>query len=91
MPKFIIRERMACWVDFYREVEAGTAEEALEIDFDLPGDELGHTVGDMLDSNGHRPEIVESLPTSYFYPFPQPNVQLPVRPQGESPGDRRDG
>lgn len=50
MPKFIISDRIPCWVTWKYEIEAETEEEAegMFLDGDQ-GRELGHEIGDSLD------------------------------------------
>jgi len=67
--KYIIREQIPCYVDFFREVEAESEEDAL--DKDVQGDNryLGHRVGDSIghmDPTEHG--VVDSLPEFGFHP-----------------------
>lgn len=66
--KYIIREQIACYVDFYREVEADSEEDALSKDHEGDNVYLGHSVGDSL---GHMDPtawgVVSHLPDEGFY------------------------
>ena len=55
MPEFRRVERLACWVDFFREVEAPTLDQAIEMFEAEQGTFTGHAVGDNLD--GYEPDF----------------------------------
>ena len=75
---------MACWISFYREVEADSPERALQIDHEEPGVYLGCVIGDELSGSSSRSLVVDQLPTDILK---DTNVQLPERQAGENPGD----
>jgi hypothetical protein len=65
---YIIREQIPCYVDFYREVEAESEEEAMAKDVQGDYDYLGHVVGDSvgcLEPTAHG--IVDSVPENIHW------------------------
>lgn len=72
MAKYIIREQIPCYVDFYREVEADSEEEALEKDVQGDHDYLGHRVGDSI---GHMDPtlhgVVSAVPDNWIDERPE--------------------